>query len=177
MKPKKDIDESKTSKRIHESAMRTHKTWHQFSGWLMKAYGKDLYSEYQYWEFVDENGKKKKFKNRHFDEVELSRRLAGPDVIKKIENYVKKYCPEIKIVHCDDAIYSGSIILLIPHPEHGITVMFIPQQTGIQNQFFLYWGHYENLMKELKKMKKVYEESLSYIVDKGMKKKSKDKTI
>jgi len=174
MKPKKDIDEN--LKRMDGEAMRMHKVWHQFYGWLMKTYGKDLHSE-SCEVFVDNDGKKKKFKYKHFNDFELSQRLGGPDVVESVENYVKKYCPEIKIVRCDDAIYSGSIILLIPHPKHGITVMFIPQQSDIQNQFFLYLGHYEKLMEELKKMKKVYEGSFDDRINKTIKKKSKDKTI
>lgn len=89
--------------------------------------------------------------------MELSRRLVGYDVMCKVEKFIKRYCPEIKIIGCDDSVYSGSYILLIPHPNHGITLMFIPQCTTIQNQFFLYEGHYNQLIKALEEMKNIYE--------------------
>lgn len=72
------------------------------------------------------------------------------------KEFVKRCCPEIKIVRCDDSNYAGSDLLLIPHPKHGITIMFIPQCTSIQNQFFLYENHYISLVRELNKMGKVY---------------------
>ncbi len=40
--------------------------------------------------------------------------------------------------------------------ENGITMLFVPQSTTIQNQFFLYDNHYKDLMKALKEMKEVY---------------------
>jgi len=77
-------------------------------------------------------------------------------VICKIEKYIKSHCSEIRIIRCDDESYSGSILLLIPHPNHGITVMFIPQCTSIQNQFFLYSGHFKQLLQNLSEMKEIY---------------------
>lgn len=129
-----------------------HKIWHRFSDWLIKTYGKDLHGEWQYMEIG-----KKRIRYRSFDEYELNRRLVGYEVIERIERYVKRYCPEIRVVRCDDSVYAGSDILLIPHPRHGITMMFIPQCTGVQNQMFLYENHYKMLLKELKKMWYVYE--------------------
>lgn len=138
-------------KDIFENAKKCHKVWHKFSSWLTKTYGSDLYGE---WQYMDEE---KKFKYRSFDNKKLSERLVGYDVMIKIERYCKRYLPEIKIIHCDDAVYAGSNILLIPHPGHGITIMYIPQCTTIQNQFFLYENHYENLLQELKRMKDVFK--------------------
>jgi hypothetical protein len=143
-----------------ENAEDCHKVWHRFYGWLMKTYGKDLYTDGKPIKYKDDKGKEKEFKFKHFNEFELSRRLGGTEVIDKVEKYVKKYCPEIKIVRCDDSYYAGSIILLIPHPHHGITMMFIPQCSGIQNQMFLYDGHFKMLMKELNEMKSVYKNSI-----------------
>ena len=134
-----------------------HKTWHKFYKWLQKNFGNDLYTESVY-SVKQPNGRIKKIKLKNYNEYELSSRLVGYEVIEKIEKYVKRNAPEIKIIHCDDAIYAGSIILLIPHPEHGITMMFIPQLTDIQNQIFLYGGHYKMLLEELNKMKYVYNE-------------------
>ena len=105
-----------------------HLIWHKFDNWLLENFGRNY-----------------------------SSKLHGSDVISKIEKYLKKYIPQIKIVRCDDAEYSSSIVLLVPHPKHGITVMFIPQTTEIQNQFFLYSSHFDSLIKEMSEMKKVYE--------------------
>jgi len=138
----------------------THRVWHKFSDWLIKKYGKDLYSDWKFMEFKDNEGKKKKIKYRNFNEYELSRRLIGYEVMKDIERYTKRYCTEIKIVYCDDSYHAGSYILLIPHPKMGITVMFIPQCTGTQNEFFLYDNHFKMLMDELNKMKYVYKNSI-----------------
>ena len=129
----------------------THKVWHKFSNWLVRNYGEDLHGEWQSMEIDD-----KEVKFRSFNDLELSRRLVGFDVIVRIEKYIKKYCSDIKIVGCDDADYSSSIILLIPHPKHGITMMFIPQCSTIHNRMFLYGNHYKQLMTALEEMKNVY---------------------
>jgi hypothetical protein len=107
-------------------------------------------------EFKLKNGKTKKIKYKEFNEAELSRRLVGYEVLEKMEKYVSRHCKEIKVVRCDDSLYAGSSIFLIPHPKHGITMLFVPQCTTIQNQFFLYDNHYKDLMKALKEMKEVY---------------------
>lgn len=145
---------------IFKEAKRSHAVWHKFSNWLVKTYGKDLHGKWQYMKFKDVNGKIKKIKHRSFDELELSRRLVGYAAMCKVKKYIKRCCPEIKIIPCDDSVYAGSDILLIPHPEHGITIIFIPQCTTIQNQIFLYRGHYNFLMKELRNMRYVYKNSL-----------------
>lgn len=157
----KKNNSSKEFDKIIESSNVSHKVWHKFQNWLIKTFGKDLYGEWNSFEVpVEGSKKKKKVKFRNFNEYELSKRLVGYEVMKKVEKFVKKSCPEIKIIHCDDSVYAGSDILLIPHPKHGITIMFIPQCTSIQNQFFLYKGHYDMLMKELTKMQKVYKGSI-----------------
>ncbi len=142
---------SETYKEITENAMKCHAIWYKFSKFLTNAYGKDLWSGYKY---LDKNNKK--FKYRNFDSTEFNKRLVGYDVMQRVERYINRFCPEIKIIRCDDAVYAGSIILLIPHPEHGITVMYIPQCTSQQNQFFLYGSHCKALIKGLTEMKKVY---------------------
>lgn len=134
---------------ISEEIISTHEVYHKFGKWLTKHYGEDLYGEWQYIAGT-------KFKYRFLDEEKLSKRLVGYDVMYKVERYVKRYLPEIKVIHCDDAVYSSSIILLIPHPTHGITIMFIPNCTDIQNQFFLYENHFINLMSALSSMSGVY---------------------
>jgi len=138
-------------------AEKIHRVYHQFNKWLIKTYGEDLYGEWVINSITMTNGRKKKLKYRSFSENEFNRRLVGYEVIDNVENYIKRYCKEIKIVHCDDSYHSGSIILLIPHINHGITTMFIPQCTSIQNSFFLYGNHYDDLIKGLEELKYVYE--------------------
>lgn len=134
----------------------THQIWHKFSNWMVKTFGKDLHGEWEFMEGTGANGKKFKLKHRSFNDLELSRRLTGYEAMCKVEKFVKRSCLEIKIIRCDDSIYAGSDILLIPHPNHGITVIFIPQCTTIQNQFFLYKNHHKELVKALKEMETVY---------------------
>ena len=154
MKNTKDSNMS-VEKGIEKSAREAHKVWHKFSGWLSKTFGADLVED-KVLEVPMKNGKTKKIKYKNFNEWELSKRLVGYEVLEKMEKYVARHCKEIKVVRCDDSVYAGSSIFLVPHPNHGITVLFVPQCTTIQNQFFLYDNHYKNLMKALKEMKDVY---------------------
>ncbi len=148
---------------IGNIAKSTHHTWHKFYKWVTNTFGKDLYEPWIINTIVNPNGGKPiKIKYRNLNEYKLSQRLAGYEVICKVKKYIKRCCPEIKIVCCDDSLHAGSIILLIPHPAHGITMMFIPQCTGIQNQLFLYGGHYKQLMNTLRDMEYVYEEDDDY---------------
>lgn len=135
-----------------DSTLRCHETWHKLYKWLSKTYGKDLYSEWRYIELS--SGKKLKW--RDFNDYELSKRLVGVNVIEKVEKYIRKNIPEIKVITCDDTSYTGSLILLVPHPSHGITFLYIPQSTSIQNHFFLYEGHYQSLIRALFAMRCVY---------------------
>lgn len=136
---------------IFKGAIKAHTVYHKFQKWIIKNFGKDLYGEWQYMYFG-----KKKIKYRSFNETELSRRFVGYDVMCKIEKYIKRCLPEIKIIRCDDSYYAGSDILLIPHPKHGITIIFIPQCTDVQNQFFLYDNHHKEFVDALIEMKSVY---------------------
>ena len=123
---------------------------------MIKTFGKDLHGEWQYLEVSRSDGKKSKIKYRSFNDLELSKRLVGYEAMCKVGKFIKRCCPEIKIIRCDDSLYASSDILLIPHPNHGITVIFIPQCTNIQNQFFLYKNHHKELVKVLREMGKVY---------------------
>lgn len=116
---------------MFEDAMKVHEIWHKFEGFLIDSYGEDYHSE-----------------------------LSGYEVMEKVEGFINKECPDIKIVKCDDEVYSSSFLVLVPHPKHGITIIFIPQCTTIQNHFFLYESHFKNLTKALDEMKKVYKDSL-----------------
>ena len=149
---------SKEDNELIKKAKTTHEVWHKFYNWMVKTYGKDLHGAWQVMESKNaETGKPFKIKYRSYNELELSRRLVGYEVIEKVERYIKKCCPEIKTIHCDDHHHAGSIILLIPHPKMGISVIFIPQCTTIQNQFFLYENHCKALVKGLTEMKTVYK--------------------
>lgn len=129
-----------------------HRVWHKFSNYIVRTFGKDLHGE---WQYLDIGGKK--FKHRSFDDYKLSQRLVGYKTSVRIKKWIDRYAPEIQVVVCDDSVNATSHILLIPHPSHGITVIFIPQCTAIQNQFFLYKGPYNDLMKALINMKYVYK--------------------
>lgn len=142
-----------------DNIIATHKVWHRFYNWLVKYLGSDLHGDWVIWKIKGEDGKTRKIKFRSFNELELSRRMVGYKVIKRIISYTKQYCPEIKVINCDDSAYAGSIILLIPHPKHGITIMFVPQCDQRQNQFFLYENHFKNLTKALSEMSSVYHET------------------
>jgi hypothetical protein len=113
-----------------EHSMKVHKIWHKFEKFLISNYGENFHSK-----------------------------LSGYDVQKNIEKFVENKCPEIKIVNCDDEVFASSILVLVPHPKMGITILFIPQCTTIGNHFFLYESHFKSFTKELDKMKKVYKGS------------------
>jgi len=152
----------------------TLKVWGKFSRWLEKTYGEGLETVHTYSHLKSKAGKPFQYTTFNYDE--LSKRLVGYAVMVKVEKYVKRYCPEIKIIHVDDALFSSSDILLIPHPEHGITVMFIPQCSETQNQFFLYEEHCCTLIKELTAMKKIYRKEPIDMSKKSKKTPKKNRT-
>jgi hypothetical protein len=76
--------------------------------------------------------------------------MIGYEAMQKVEKYVESN-PQITITFCDDAYYSSSILVIVPHPNHGNTVFFMPQCTTHQNHFFLYPSHQKMLMEALTK--------------------------
>jgi hypothetical protein len=76
--------------------------------------------------------------------------LYGWDAIEKIRKYAEKN-KQIKICPCDDDHFSSSILILIPHFKMGHTVIFVPQNSITQNQFFLYPNHRNKLIEVLTK--------------------------
>lgn len=112
---------------VFKESKKSHKIWYKFEKFLISNFGEDYHDN-----------------------------LAGYECQEKVRKFIENKCPEIKIVRCDDEVYSSSFLILVPHPSHGITILFIPQCTTIGNHFFLYEGHCEMLMEELEKMKKVY---------------------
>ncbi len=82
--------------------------------------------------------------------------LIGYDVMERVEEYVKTH-PDVVELSVDDDVFASSDLVLVPHPTMGITVTFIPQCTNVQNTFFLYPNHIENLIKTLKEMQRKYK--------------------
>lgn len=108
--------------------MNTHDLFHALQKYLKKWYHND---------------------KKEFDVTQLT----GYRAMCRMENFIKKH-PEIVEVHVDDASFASSSLYLIPHKGMGVTVWFIPQCTSEQNEFFLYPHHLDNLINELKKMKR-----------------------
>jgi hypothetical protein len=100
---------------------KVHRVWHKFERFLVKTFGKDYHKE-----------------------------MIGYEAMQKVEKYVESN-PQITITFCDDAYYSSSILVIVPHPNHGNTVFFMPQCTTHQNHFFLYPSHQKMLMEALTK--------------------------
>lgn len=98
-----------------------HSVYHKFCRWAEKQFGK---------------------------EWEDPKVFSGHEVMEKVEAYAKKN-PQISIAHCDDDMFSGSLLVVIPHQEMGNTVLFIPQLTYRTNRFFLYPNHQKSLIKAL----------------------------
>lgn len=78
--------------------------------------------------------------------------LAGGDVMDEVEEWAKKF-PDVKITRCDDNHHAGSLLVLIPHPKHGVTVLFIPQLTNEKHYFFLYPSQQKALIEALESIK------------------------
>lgn len=104
-----------------EKSKEIHAVWHKFSAWLEDEFGKDWRSE-----------------------------LVGYDAMLKIEAYVKTN-PEISLSYCDDEMFAGSMLVIVPHKGMGNTVIYVPQLTTITNQFFLYPNHQALLIEALNK--------------------------
>ena len=108
----------------------THKIWHAFREYLTQQY-------------VDSRG--------DFGPSQM----IGDEAIEYVEAYAKEH-PEIEIYGCDDNHHASSILVVVPHPEMGFTVFFIPQGTGINNTFFLYPDHLKHFVQGLRKAKRKY---------------------
>lgn len=121
----------KELKKVNDNAKKVHGTWYRFTSYAMKIVNTT--------EWYD-----------------CTEKLVGYDVSIKLERYCKKYLPEVKIVFCDDDVYASSVIFLIPHPTHGIRLVYIPQCTEIKNVFFLYESYFKQLNEALKELKYVY---------------------
>ena len=105
---------------------------------------KDAEKIHEYWHnflaFLDENGRN-------------PGNLIGYEDQNLVESYAIEH-PEIKVVGVDDDDFCSSILVLIPHPTMGITVLFIPQCTSVQNSFFMYPGHIKGIEDAITELKK-----------------------
>ena len=58
----------------------------------------------------------------------------------------------IRVAYCDDSYFTGSELVFVDHKDEsrymGTSVVFIPQ-TGDSNEFFLYPGHFQSLLRVL----------------------------
>lgn len=80
---------------------------------------------------------------------------AGYESMEVIEQYVQDHS-EIEICTCDDSSFAGSDLVFVPHPDMGVSVVYVPQLSGGSAQFFLYPGHLNNLIDTLTKMRDKY---------------------
>lgn len=107
---------------------------------------KDVDMMHKYWhafcDFLDQN------------EIDKHNLDYGKDM-DLIDSYSETH-PEIKLVRVDDSHFCGSDLILIPHPDMGITVLFNPQCSRDNNEFFMYPGHIDHLISVLQEMKETY---------------------
>lgn len=85
-------------------------------------------------------------------------KAKGYKAIQAAEKFVSK-TPGTYEVRCDDDIFAGSSLIVIPHETRkkymGASVTYIPQCTGENpTTLFLYPHHVNHLMKVLKKLQK-----------------------
>lgn len=81
---------------------------------------------------------------------------AGDEVLTAVDQYAQEH-PEVIVVPVDDDSFSSSSLVLVPHPQMGISALFIPQCTQTQNQFFLYPAHLNALQQTLTKLQDEYQ--------------------
>lgn len=126
-----------------------HALWHSFCDYMKKWY----YDMAPNWTIKGDDLVQTEREYKHFN----INKVVGYKSISKIERFISKN-PAIARVVCDDSAHCGSRIYLIPHENKreywGTTVLFIPQCTKEQNNFFLYPNHLNNLIKELQKIQK-----------------------
>ena len=130
-----------------EKSENIHKFWRDFAGHFMEWY----YSEVPDYEVINGEIIETTKLYKQFDPS----KMIGYECMNQIDEYVKDH-PEIKVVGVDDDYFTGSYIVLVPHPKMGITAIYVPQN-GSDNNFFLYSGHARNLIEALEKMEKEIE--------------------
>ena len=136
----------KEVKGIFKHAGKLHKLSESFFKHLQKKY-------YKLEHKINLNWQSSKRKYRTYDGT----KVYGHGAMQHIEKFVNKH-PGIKIAWCDDDVHATSRLVFIPHRTNkdwmGVTVLFVPQCTNIQNKFFLYPEHVNDLIKTLREIKK-----------------------
>ena len=132
-------------KKLKNDCNNTHQIWWDFCLYFTEWYYKEI-------DNIDsETYEPIGTKHKEFD----SNKMVGYEAMMRVEEYSKTH-PDIKIIPVDDGYYSSSDIVLIPHPNHGITMIYISQNAPENNLWFLYPGYIKILQTELNKMKKKY---------------------
>jgi hypothetical protein len=134
---------------------KSHKIWHDFCKHMEKWY----YQEIDEYKYSNKKTLEQMMTGKKIKVFDVTK-MIGYECMCRVEKYAEKHT-EIKITHVDDDVYSGSDLVLIPHPKHGVTVIFIPQCTTVNNTFFLYPGHLEYFQETLENMKQEYDGFLS----------------
>lgn len=140
---------NKEMKELIEDARKIHGIWFDFCKHMKKWYYKEV-NEYKF----DPKTLEQINTGKMIKEFDVTK-MVGYGCMQRVEKYAEKH-KDIRVTGVDDDVYSSSDLVLIPHPEHGITVIFIPQNTIINNQFFLYPGYLKYLQKELQEMSEKY---------------------
>ena len=91
-----------------------------------------------WWDFCDHFKKWYKGKDKEFNSELMAR--GGYEAMERVRKYATTHS-DIHFDGCDDTLAMGSMIVYIPHPKHGITVIYIPQNCRDINEFFLYHTH------------------------------------
>lgn len=128
---------------MNEYTDKIHEYWYQFC----EHFSKMFYNEENGIEYDDNGIPIGEVVYQAFD----SSKMVGYDAMLAVEEYAETH-PEIMLVGCDDDYFTGSLLVLVPHPKMGITVIYIPQN-GKDNEFFLYPGHIEHLQNALNEFK------------------------
>jgi len=140
---------NKSFQQVIKECQAVHKVWYDFIDHFKKCY----YRMAQKGIFKN---KKVVLSKRKYKEFDINK-MVGYDAMTMMDKFVSAN-KSIIPVRCDDSTHSGSSLYLIPHESRkdymGTTVLFIPQCTKEQNNFFLYPDHLDKLIKELQKIQK-----------------------
>jgi len=79
-------------------------------------------------------------------------KLVGFELMEAIEKWAKGR-PDVRIVGCDDGMFSGSMLVLVEHCTDdsymGTSLVYVPQLSGPPSVAFLYPGHRRDLVAAL----------------------------